>query len=152
MKIAIVGTGYVGLVSGACFADLGINVTCIDTNQEKINNFLGAIYKLYLVITAVMLIVLAVLFFFIDVIYKELTPVEIQQFKVVYVIAASFSVFNFPFVTFNGILTSYEKFIQLKLADIIYRVTASDRGGCLTEGASPVCDGLITAERYADRV
>ena len=38
MKIAIVGTGYVGLGSGTCFAEIGVNVTCVDTNKEKIES------------------------------------------------------------------------------------------------------------------
>ncbi len=37
MKICIVGTGYVGLVSGTCFAELGNNVICTDVNKKKIN-------------------------------------------------------------------------------------------------------------------
>ncbi|MBR3066793.1 MAG: UDP-glucose/GDP-mannose dehydrogenase family protein, partial [Prevotella sp.] len=36
MNIAIVGTGYVGLVSGTCFADTGVNVTCVDVDAAKI--------------------------------------------------------------------------------------------------------------------
>ena len=37
MKICMVGTGYVGLVSGACFADLGNSVWCVDKNKERID-------------------------------------------------------------------------------------------------------------------
>lgn len=37
MRVAMIGTGYVGLVSGACFADFGHHVTCIDTDREKID-------------------------------------------------------------------------------------------------------------------
>ena len=84
--------------------------------------FLGTIYKLYLILDAVIISVLTVLFFLIDKIYVNLTPEELSQFKVVYVISALFSVVNFPFVTFNGILTAYEKFVPLKMADLLYRV------------------------------
>ena len=38
MKICMIGTGYVGLVSGACFADLGNHVYCVDNDKKKINS------------------------------------------------------------------------------------------------------------------
>ena len=47
MNIAIVGTGYVGLVSGTCFAEMGVNVTCVDVNQEKINSLLAGKVPIY---------------------------------------------------------------------------------------------------------
>jgi len=75
-----------------------------------------------LIIDCLIFLALLLVFFFIDTIYVKLTPEELYQFKIVYIIAATYSVIHFPFVTLNGILTGYEKFVQLKLADVIQRV------------------------------
>ena len=47
MKVIIVGTGYVGLVTGACLSDVGLNVICIDTDHKKIENLKSGILPIY---------------------------------------------------------------------------------------------------------
>jgi UDPglucose 6-dehydrogenase len=47
MHIAVVGTGYVGLVTGTCFAEFGVDVTCIDNDETKIEMLTGGKIPIY---------------------------------------------------------------------------------------------------------
>lgn len=93
-----------------------------EKDQKKINDFLGLIYKLYILIDLLIFVVLIFMYFFIPIIYSQLTPAEIEKFKIIYLIASTFSIVSLPFVTLNGILTSYEKFKTLKLCDLINKL------------------------------
>ena len=47
MNIAVVGTGYVGLVTGTCFAETGNNVICVDINEEKVKKMQSGVVPIY---------------------------------------------------------------------------------------------------------
>ena len=47
MKLAIVGTGYVGLVTGSCFAEMGNQVSCVDIDEQKLDDLRDGIIPLH---------------------------------------------------------------------------------------------------------
>jgi UDPglucose 6-dehydrogenase len=47
MQIAVIGTGYVGLVTGACFAEFGVDVVCVDIDAEKIKRLMDGQIPIY---------------------------------------------------------------------------------------------------------
>lgn len=103
--------------------------------QEKVNQLLGLTYKLYLFVDFILLLILVGVYFFIPQLYKGLTLDELERFKIVYVIAASFSVLSFPFIPLNGIVSAYELFVQLKSCDLIHKlVIVVLMTGCLLLG------------------
>ena len=90
--------------------------------KEKVAQFLGLVLRMYIVIDLILFIILCSVYFFIPYIYKELTLDEIEKFKIIYIMAASFSILSLPFIPVNGVLTANEKFVQNKLCDIIHKI------------------------------
>ena len=93
-----------------------------ENDQVAVDNIVGLLYRLYLIITAALIVVFVVLYFFLDGIYAKLTIEELEKFKVLYIMVAIYSVTSFPFIVLNGILSAYEKFIPLKAFDLAYKV------------------------------
>lgn len=91
-------------------------------DQQSVNNFLGIVYKLYMMIDGIIFAALIIVSFFINSIYDNLSATELETFKVLYIIVGLFSVISFPFTNLNGILTAYENFIGLKLADLFHKI------------------------------
>ena len=93
-----------------------------EKNIQKVNCFLGIIFKLYILADILIFLILTIYYNFIPYIYKGLTLEELAKFKIVFIISASFSILSFPFIPLNGILQSYELFIQLRICDLIHKI------------------------------
>lgn len=88
-------------------------------NEEyKIPRLLGTILKIYLLIDIIIAAALVFIYLNINGIFIELTPAEIEKFKVVFLIIGGFSLFSFPLVPVNGIFSAYERFAALKFFTI----------------------------------
>lgn len=90
--------------------------------EEKASDLLGIVTKLYLCIDAIIFTILLVVYFFISKIYKGLTADEIELYKKLYIIVATYSVISFPFMPLPGVINAYEKFVPLKLCDLGQKV------------------------------
>jgi len=93
-----------------------------ENDNSKKKDFLGITFKIYIIIDLVIFLVLVVAFIFADVIYAELTSAELLKFRVVFCIAALYSMASFPFMPLNGILISNERFVFQKFADFINKI------------------------------
>lgn len=95
-----------------------------ENNREKANIVFSVIARLYLLIDVGICMILIVAYLFINRIYSGLTFDEIKIFRKLYIIVSVFSIISFPCMTFNGVLTAYEKFIEAKLCDLGQKLTA----------------------------
>lgn len=91
-------------------------------DQDKANDCVGLTLRLYLSIDIIMMIILTSVYFFIPYLYKQLTPDEISKFEIIYIVASLYSILSFPFIPLNGILNAHEKFIQVKLCDVLHKI------------------------------
>lgn len=85
--------------------------------------FLGITFKLFTLIAIIIFLALVIVYFFIENIYIELTPLEIEKLKILYVITGFFTVVSFPFKPFDGILIANERFAFIKFVDLLQKIT-----------------------------
>lgn len=93
-----------------------------DGNDEKSTKFLGLLAKIYLVLDLINFVIFLSAFFLIDVVYVNLTLAERETLKPVFLIVASFALISFPSTIFNGVIKANEKFVFIKIVELLVRV------------------------------
>lgn len=87
-------------------------------NKQKIEQTIGVATKIYLIFDIVVCLALFSIYFFIDTIFEHLAPGELLKFKRVFLIAAFFSVLNFPFGFVRGVMYAYEYLVQSRCFEL----------------------------------
>lgn len=95
-----------------------------ENDAESAKKILGATYSIYFIIDAIILITLAVAYLNIEGIYRELNDDEIGTFKILFLMVGTFNLISFPAQTLSGIMMSYERFIELKICDLLRKLLA----------------------------
>lgn len=90
--------------------------------EQKVGDLIGLIFKVYLAIDSVIFLVLLIVGCFLAGIFQGLTPEEIEKLRVLYVIAAVFSVLTFVFKPLHGVMMAYEYFVETKLIGMAQKV------------------------------
>lgn len=93
-----------------------------ENNQTAVNDVFGLILKLFIVLALLIGVFFIVWIFLSPHIYAGLSSSEIHSFQISFAIVSAYSLISFPFLTFDGILTAYEKFVQAKSINIISRL------------------------------
>lgn len=78
-----------------------------ENRQDMVDSLLGLVFKLYFIGDCIVLISLSIIYFFLPSMYQGLTSSELEMFKIVYLIAALFSVISFPFISIKWLIVSY---------------------------------------------
>lgn len=94
----------------------------VENDDSRKRDFLGVTFKIYIAIDVLIFFALATVYIFADAIYRQLTPAELYKFRIAFCIAALFSVTLFPFMPLNGVLTSYERFVFQRFADLFNKI------------------------------
>lgn len=90
--------------------------------KQKENDFLGVSVKIYGMIDMIIFAAFALAFVFADRLYTQLTPSELSQFRLIFLLAAFYSVISFPFMPLNGILVAHERFIFYRFTEFVNKV------------------------------
>lgn len=92
-------------------------------SDEDISQFLSVVTKTFVIITIILAFIFSIVYLEIDTIFKGLSTLEIERFKVIYIISASYNLISFPFNLLNGILNAYEYFGKIQIANIIQKLS-----------------------------
>ncbi len=89
---------------------------------DKANSFLGTTYVVYLLITAIMSVILIVVYANVGTIYSGLSGAQVQTFKSLYIVVAFYSVISMPFMSQNGVLLANNNLVALKACALVQKL------------------------------